>query len=122
MDVNAKVSANSIAPAASRAAVQPSVPLDDELRRRILVRIVELSRPVPPPALWLRFGSSTFVRRLSCPPRELFSQLAQQFTPDELLARRVATRTKTGEPEIATALATDQAFLIRGDATGLRCQ
>ena len=119
MDVNPTPSAISVAPAATLAAEQsPATPETDELRRRILERIIESSQPVPPPALWGRFGSSKSVRRLSCEPRELLSQLSQHFTADQLLAARVAVRTQSGELEVSKVLATDEAFLIRGDATG----
>ncbi len=119
MDVNSTLSAISVAPAATLAADQSAAtPENDERRRSILERIIESSQLVPAPALWGRFGSSRFVRRISCEPRELLSRLSQHFTADQLLAARVAVRTQSGELEVSKLLATDEAFLIRGDATG----
>src|SRR5687768_13439349 len=106
MDVNPTLSAIAVAPAATPAAQQsPATSSSDELRQRILEHIIELSQPVPPPALWARFGSSRFVRRFSCNPRELLS-LSQHFTVDQLLAARVAVQTPSGELAISKPLAT----------------
>ena len=119
MDVIFTTSKISAAPAATLAAEpSPATPESDELRRRILDEVLKLSQPVPPPAAWARFGSHKSLRRLCCEPQELLSHLSRQFTAEELVAARVALRTKAGELEIATALATKQSFLIRRDATG----
>src|SRR4051812_14791614 len=119
MDVNPTLSAISVAPASTLVAEQsPATPETDELRRRILELIFESSQLVPPPAFWVRFGSSSFVRFFSCKPEDLLSQLVQDFTADQLLAARVAVRSQSGELEVSKVLTTDNAFLIRGDATG----
>ena len=119
MDVNPTPSASSVAPAASLDADQPAgTPETDELHGRILRRIIDLSEPVSPPALWAQFGSGTSVRRFSGEPSEVLSQLTLEFTEDQLLAARVTVRTRAGELELSKVLATNEAFLIRGDAAG----
>ncbi len=108
-----------VAPAATLAAEQsPAAPEIDELRRRILARTIESSQSVPPPPLWARFGNSRSTRRLSCEPAELLSRLGQHFAADQLLAARVAVRAQSGEFELSNVLTTDEAFVIRRDATG----
>jgi hypothetical protein len=119
MDVNPTTSPASVAPTSTYSAEQsPATLASNEIRQRIVERICALSRRVQAPALWSRFGTTSFVRRLSCQPPELLSQLVQQFTPDQLLAARVAVRTPSGELEASTLLAAEDAFLVRGDATG----
>jgi hypothetical protein len=119
MDVNPISAPITVAPAATLAVEQSAAPpASDESRQRILERLLELSQPVPPPALWHRFGSSRFVRRLAGEPRDLLSQLVQDFTADQLLAAGVAVQTQSGDLEVSTLIATDEAFLIRGNATG----
>jgi hypothetical protein len=119
MDVNPTSAPITVAPAATLAVEQSAAtPASDESRQRILERILELSQPVPPPELWRRFGSSRFVRRLSGEPRDLLSQLIPYFTADQLLAARVAVPTQSGDLEVSKLIATDEAFLIRGNATG----
>jgi hypothetical protein len=81
MDVDPKFSAISHVPAATLAAEQSSATAEtDELRLRILERILESSQPIPPPPGWGRFGSSRFVQRFSCESGELLSRLGQHFT------------------------------------------
>ena len=87
MDVNSTQSAISVAAATLALEQSPARPESDELRRRILKQILELSQPVPPPALWVRFDSSSFVQRFSSEPGELLSRLGQHFTSDEMLKR-----------------------------------
>jgi hypothetical protein len=73
---------------------------------------------VSPPAQWAQFGSGTSVRRFPREPNEVLSQLTLEFTEDQLLAARVTVRTRAGELELSKVLATNEAFLIRGDAAG----
>jgi hypothetical protein len=119
MDVNPTPSASSVAPAACVDAEQPAgTPETDELRGRILRRIIDLSEAVSPPPLWAQFGSGTSVRRFPGEPNEVLSQLTREFTEDQLLAARVTVRTRAGELELSKVLTTNEAFLIRGDAAG----
>src|SRR5688572_20036822 len=105
MDV--KQSAISVAPAAALAAEQSAAtPESDENRRPILKRIIQCTQAVTPPALWGRFGSSWFVRRFSCEPKELLARLSEHFTADQLLAARVAVQTQSAELEISKPIAT----------------
>jgi hypothetical protein len=87
-------------------------------RTRILTTVVKNTLTAQPPDKWRRFGPLPAFRALDGPAELLMFELRRTFSPEELLAARVAREETNGELSLSRVFGNETSnFLMKGSPT-----